>query len=289
MWKLALLSVIGCGAFFRSLYERRTLAVSTYKLETDKIAENRTFVFLSDLHDNCFGEGQKRLLDAIDKERPDAILIGGDMMVVKNRADTDAALFLVEKLSRKYPVYYGNGNHENRMEQNRDQYGDQYERFVESLGKLKVRHLSDSAADLDGQIRIYGLDIQEPYYQKFGKRIMKEQYIENRLGKGDSKKYRILLAHSPMFHEAYAQWGADLALCGHFHGGTIRIPGLGGLMTPQFQFFRKCCGGIHRINNKIMIVSRGLGTHSVNIRLNNKPELVVIRLTPASGKSRRVP
>ena len=110
---------------------------------------------------------------------------------------------------------------------------------------------------------------------------MEKAYIEERLGRAEDKIYGILLAHSPMFQETYAQWGADLTLCGHFHGGTIRIPGLGGLMTPQFQFFQKFCGGIHKIGDKVMIVSRGLGTHSVNIRLNNKPELVVVHLKAA--------
>lgn len=281
MWILALLSIMGLGAFFRSFYERKTFTVSRYELETCNIAQDKTFVFLSDLHDNCFGEGQKKLLDAIEKEKPDAVLIGGDMMVVKDKAEIQAALFLIEKLSEKYPIYYGNGNHENRMDQNRERYGDQYDRLKKRLEELHVFHLSDSWACLGSQIRIYGLNIEESYYKKFNKKIMEKQYIEERLGKAERKTYGILLAHSPMFHETYAQWGADLTLCGHFHGGTIRIPGLGGLMTPQFQLFQKCCGGVHRIADKVMIVSRGLGTHSINIRLNNKPELVVIHLKAA--------
>ena len=281
MWIFVLLSIMGWGAFFRSLYERRTLSVSRYELETDKIAADRTFVFLSDLHDNCFGKGQKDLLDAIEKEKPDAILIGGDMMVVKDKADIRAALFLVEKLSRRYPVFYGNGNHESRMDKKREKYGRLYDRYIEELKKQGVIHLSDASAFLENHIRISGLNIEEAYYKKFKTTPMEIGYIESRLGKADRRDYQILLAHSPMFHETYAGWGADLTLCGHFHGGTVRIPGLGGLMTPQFQFFRKCCGGIHRLAGKVMIVSRGLGTHSVNVRLNNKPELVVIRLKAA--------
>lgn len=286
MWITVLLLVVGCGAFFRSLYERKALSVSRYELETDKIRTDKIFVFLSDLHDNCFGEGQKTLLDAIKREKPDGVLIGGDMMVVKGKADTRAALFLIEKLAGQYPVYYGNGNHENRMDQNRDQYGGQYDELQNRLKKLGVFHLSDESAGLGNHIQIYGLNIEEPYYKKFQKKAIEKGYIEERLGKADEGKYCILLAHSPMFHKAYAQWGADLALSGHFHGGTIRIPGLGGLMTPQFQFFEKCCGGIHRIRDKVMIVSRGLGTHSINIRLNNKPELVVIHLKAASYRTK---
>lgn len=281
MWMFIVLPIIGCAAFFRSLYERRTLSVSRYELKTDKIKADRTFVFLSDLHNNCFGERQEKLLDAIEKEKPDAILIGGDMMVVKDKADTGAALFLIKELSRRYPVFYGNGNHENRMEQNRGKYGDQYDRYIRELGNMGVIHLPDSSASFGEYIRISGLNIEDSYYKKFKTSPMEVRYIENRIGKADPEYYQILLAHSPMFHETCARWGADLVLCGHFHGGTVRIPGLGGLMTPQFQFFRKCCGGIHWLSGKAMIVSRGLGTHSVNIRLNNKPDLVVIRIKAA--------
>jgi predicted MPP superfamily phosphohydrolase len=69
-----------------------------------------------------------------------------------------------------------------------------------------------------------------------------------------------------------------LTLSGHFHGGTIRLPYLGGVMTPQYQFFLPYCAGEFRSDGKDMIVSRGLGTHSINIRLNNKPQVVVVDL-----------
>lgn len=103
------------------------------------------------------------------------------------------------------------------------------------------------------------------------------------LGMADSGRFQILMAHSPMFFDAYAQWGADLTLAGHFHGGTIRIPGLGGLMTPQYQFFLPYCAGDFEKNEHRMIVGRGLGTHSVNIRLGNRPQLMAVRLLPEEG------
>ncbi len=278
MWILAGFTVIGCGLLLRSSYERRTLTTTEYTIETDKIKRDRTFVFLSDLHDNCFGEGQEKLLAAMEAVKPDAVLIGGDMMVVKHRADIDAALFFVEKLAGRYPVYHGNGNHENRMDRDRGVYLDQYDRYVAALKGMGVHHLSDSAEMLDEDIRIHGLNLDEQFYRKFYTEPLEVSYIEGRLGVPEAGQYHILLSHSPLYGEIYGQWGADLALCGHFHGGTIRIPGLGGLMTPQFQFFKDCCGGMFETGDKRMIVSRGLGTHSVNIRLNNKPELVVIRL-----------
>ena len=265
----------------RSGWERTHFAVTEYALRSEKIRSKKTFVFLSDLHDNCFGQGQKELLDAIDRAGPDAVLIGGDMMVVKKRADLGRTLFLVRELARRYPVYYGNGNHENRMEGNRWKYGDRYDVLVRGLERAGACHLSDGGVSLPGGITLSGLNLQRRHYRKMAHDNLEVSYIEERLGKADAKRYQILLAHSPLYGETYARWGADLTLAGHFHGGTIRIPRLGGLMTPQFHFFRKCCAGLLYTDHKAMIVSRGLGTHSVNIRLNNRPELVVVHVTPA--------
>lgn len=285
MWRLAAVSGIGAAACLRSSWERRHFVTEAYELSSPKLEEEKTFVFLSDLHDNCFGPGQKTLLGEIDKIKPDAVFIGGDMMVVKKQADLSAALFLVKKLAGSYPVYYGNGNHENRMDRKRHVYGDKYDLFVRELKEAGVCHLSDASVTLPGPIRLSGLNLEKRHYKKRAGGDLEVSYIEKRLGDPERQMFQILLAHSPLYGETYARWGADLTLSGHFHGGTIRIPGLGGLMTPQFHFFLESCGGCLRTGEKVMIVSRGLGTHSINIRLNNRPELTVIRLLPAAKRT----
>ncbi len=281
MWRLAVLGGAGAAAcWIESSWERKHFVREIYELSSPKLTEEKTFVFLSDLHDNRFGPGQRRLLSAIDRIKPDAVLIGGDMMVVKEKADVTDTLFLVRKLTGKYPVYYGNGNHESRMDRKRKVYGDKYDLFVRELEKTGVCYLSDTSVMLPGPIRLSGLNLEKRYYKKRAGSDMEVSYIEERLGAAKEDVFQILLAHSPLYGRTYARWGADLTLSGHFHGGTIRIPGLGGLMTPQFHFFLDCCCGCLKTGDKTMIVSRGLGTHSVNIRLNNRPELTVVRLKP---------
>ncbi len=287
MWKMmtaAGAAVLGCC--LRSAYERNNFVTDLYELTSEKVTRERTFVFLSDLHDNCFGKGQKRLLDAIGRMDPCGVLVGGDMMVVKKRADLEPALFLVGELARRYPVYYGDGNHESRMDRKRNLYGDKYDVFVKELKKRSVCHLKDASADFDEEVRVSGLNLDRRFYDK---RVLADEmdasYIERQLGRASVEKYQILLAHSPLFYRTYAKWGADLTLCGHFHGGTIRLPWLGGLMTPQFHFFEKSCGGCLRAEGKDVVVSRGLGTHSINIRLNNQAQLVAIKLRPKNIKS----
>lgn len=289
MWAAAGVSAFaGTAALARSKYERGHFVTERTVIRSPKMKRPRTLIFLSDLHDNEFGPGNEQLLAAIQKEKPDGILIGGDMMVAKpKKASLQATERLLSGLAKlDCPIYYANGNHEQRLRKERDVYGNLYPEFCRLLKTYRVRYLSNDTA-MDGEdLAVSGLDIDRKYYRDFVPARMDPGYVSRRLGGPDTRRFHILMAHSPLFFEAYAGWGADLSLAGHFHGGTIRIPGLGGVMTPQYQFFEPSCAGTFRRGDRRMIVSRGLGTHSINIRIFNKPQLVVIRLEPGREMTR---
>ena len=189
------------------------------------------------------------------------------------------------------------------MNRERDVYGDLYDRFQMELKRLGVHYLSDRSEEIHPWIRVTGCNLREIYYkhhftvpelpmEELSERVgtaaektcfhqMKESLspdLAEKEREAGHEMYEILLFHSPLFFETCRKWGADLTLCGHFHGGTIRIPGLGGVMTPQYQFFLPWCAGRFDADGKTMIVSRGLGTHSINVRLHDRPELVCVTL-----------
>lgn len=262
-----------------SEYERSCLTTAEYTIRTGKpLQKERKLLFLTDLHDRQFGSENKRLIALAEAVSPDAVLLGGDMMTVKQHADIRPAINLLEELTERFPVYYGNGNHETRLGRDRGRYGALYDDLLRALKDMGVIHLSNSSAMLDGDIRITGLDITENYYRKFRCDRMDRAFIESRVGPASGDCFQILLAHSPFFFDAYRAWGADLTLSGHNHGGTICLPGGIGLMTPQFTFFSGDVKGRKDRDGKTLIISPGLGTHSVNIRLNNKPQAVVVKL-----------
>lgn len=274
------ISAAAAGLLARSRYERSHFVTERVFVVSPKLPDGyrKQLVFLTDLHDNRFGRGNETLLAAIGRIAPDAVLIGGDMMVAKGRADLTVTEELVKSLAARWPVYYGNGNHEERMNRERDVYGDAYDRLVVFLRETGVHYLSDESCDLDRFVRISGCNLDEAYYRhRFSIPRLPAGEIGRRLGPA-SGKFQILLFHSPLFFRECAAWGADLTLCGHFHGGTIRLPFLGGVMTPQYQFFLPWCAGRFEREGKVMAVSRGLGTHSINIRLNNRPQLTWITL-----------
>ena len=90
--------------------------------------------------------------------------------------------------------------------------------------------------------------------------------------------YQILLAHNPAYVPVYKEWGADLILSGHLHGGVMRIPGIGGVIGPDFTIFPKYSGDIYREGDATIVVSKGLGVHSIPVRLFNPAELIVLEM-----------
>lgn len=269
-----------------SEYEKKHFETITYRVRTDKLDaawDGVRIVFLSDLHDNCFGADNETLKSAIEEIAPDIVLIGGDMMVTKpwKKMDFSGLSNLISWISSRYPLYYANGNHESRMEREADIYPGWYDAFVKMLKDAGACYLSDSKAELvrgESKLYIYGLNVDEDYYKKGSKRPFKDGYMRERLGEVSKDGYHLLLAHTPVYLEEYAKWGADLVLSGHFHGGTIRLPGIGGVMSPQFNFFSKYNNDMAVCDGIPMVISAGLGTHSVNVRLNNPPQIVVLEV-----------
>jgi predicted MPP superfamily phosphohydrolase len=109
---------------------------------------------------------------------------------------------------------------------------------------------------------------------------MEDSYLQEILGKPRENACRILIAHNPDFFEQYAAWGADVVVSGHVHGGIMRLPFFGGVVSPRLTLFPEYDGGRFEKGQAVMILSRGLGTHTLPLRIFNPGELVEIHLEP---------
>ena len=273
--------IIGLGAvgsislLLRSFYERKNFKTVQYNISSEKIESEKKVVFLTDLHNNSFGKNNEKLFSAIDDISPDLVLIGGDMITVKSRLGIENVLPLLKMLSSKYKCIYANGNHEQRLSENK--FGLNYRQYKQIMEDMGIVYLSNKSCDLDDNICVHGLDLERKYYLRRFKKPLDSGYINKRISI-DESKFNILLAHSPLFANDYEKSQVDLALAGHFHGGTIRLPSGIGLMTPQFHFLSRLVVGLKKIGRMSQIIGAGLGTHSINIRLNDMSELIVINL-----------
>lgn len=296
---IVLIAALAAGAeVYRELHHFR---ITRYSVRSEKLAglaRDVKILFLSDLHDRTYGKDNVTLLESIRSQSPDLILIGGDMLVGKENASCDNALALIRELPKICPIICANGNHEQRLKDDPETYGDVYEKYKKALEGCGVHFLENESIRVElgtSDLAIYGLELPSASYKKFKKTPLTSREIseylgisENRegsyrinAGKQEKKCYKILLAHNPAYMDAYLDWGADMVLSGHLHGGLVRVPGLGGIVTPQGFLFPKYSGEMTQEGNQTVIVSRGLGTHTLNIRLFNTPELIALSL---SGK-----
>lgn len=260
------------------LYDSNRFVVRTYTVRDDRIQKNCRAVFLTDLHNKCYGKDNERLLEAIREQHPDFILTAGDILTARPKESTEPALRLLRNLAEEYPVYYANGNHEHRMELYPEAYGDMAKRYEAALQEMGISRLVNSHTELpEYGITVYGSQIHEIYYKRFKITEMPPDYLHSVLGQAPDSKYTVLLAHNPDYFSQYAAWGADLTLSGHVHGGVVRVPFWGkGVISPSWHLFPRYDGGIFRKNESVMVLSRGLGMHTIHVRLFNPAELWVI-------------
>lgn len=264
--------VIDCNRF----------VIKEYEISSPKLKKDETIVLLSDLHSKSFGNRNEKLKAAVDKIGPDKILVAGDMYTSSKYEDTSTAEDLMNYLANKYPVYYGNGNHEHKTRIYKDVFGEIYDKYAAQIKKVGIRHLINEKVVLpEENTEIFGVEIGRDYFGKMKKISMDEGYMGELLGRPEAEKFTILIAHNPDYFENYAKWGADLVVAGHVHGGLMKLPFLGGVISPALKLFPKYDGGRFELEDSVMILSRGLGAHTLPIRIFNPGELVVIRCKAA--------
>ena len=196
----------GAAAFARSEYERTHLDVVHYDIKTDKLGlEWNGFkaVFLSDLHDNSFGMENEELIAAIEKEQPDIVLIGGDMLVVKEWAAPhfDMLANLYEKLVERYPVYYAFGNHEQRMKEEPLTYSgwwQSYWKVLKDSGMHVLVNKSEEIIKNGTAMRISGITLPRECYRKGRIPSLSAGYLDQKLGKACLHTHQPLQRHMPI-------------------------------------------------------------------------------------------
>lgn len=287
IWIIAIIFAVTVAEMIRELHTFRVREYEVVSPKLNGMDKNLQVVLLSDLHNHVYGEKNNKLLDEIRKIHPDLILVAGDMLVGNEDVSWEVAAQFVEQLPEICPVYYGNGNHEQRMKEQPEVYGDEFSAYKERLEEAGVHFLENETEHIriaGESIAVSGLELPNSYYKKFRKHVLGKEKLDGMLGTVEQEEFQILIAHNPVFFPDYRKWGADLVVSGHLHGGIIRIPGLGGLITPQAKLFPKYSGELTKEEESYIAVSRGLGSHTVNIRLFNEAEIVKLELKPEQAK-----
>ncbi len=278
------ISVIGIVLFFifaESRRECKQFKVTSYFIPVEsKDMDNLKIVMMADLHSGYFSRNSENLLKTVTGLAPDMIIIAGDMITCrrKEKKNNITTAGFINKLCDIAPVFYGMGNHERGVKNLPEKMGDNWEEYTRLLNH-EVKMLSNRYVTINrenSRISIYGLDISGKYFKRLYKKKLFKEDVDKLLGEPD-EGYNILIAHNPDYFYQYEEWGANLVLSGHNHGGMIQLGRLGGLISPRLRIFPKYYHGLYKRNGTDMILTNGLGAHSIKIRVNNIPEIVFIK------------
>ncbi|MDF2943713.1 MAG: hypothetical protein K0S01_2571 [Herbinix sp.] len=275
--------------------EQKQLFITRYPIVSKKLPKqwnNTNFVVLADLHNRTFGKNNERLIKKIIKLSPEFIIVAGDMVNKKEPSFPSHAYTLLEVLAKQFKIYYAYGNHEQRIELYKDNnpinntaYSKEvYSTWVEYKKRLSaagVTFLDNDSITIvknSAKLRITGISIGKKYFERNKTLKMESGYLERLVGARVKDEYQLLIAHNPIYFKDYVKWGSDLTISGHLHGGMVRLPGVGGIISPQAKFFPKYNSGTYVENDLQLVVSRGLGSHSIMPRLFNIPEIILVNL-----------
>lgn len=249
-------------------WENNALQVSQYTVESAKLPKSfdgLRIAHVSDLQNAQFGTDNRRLLELLHQSQPDIIVITGDL-IDSRRTNCNAAINFVREAVKIAPCYYVLGNHESRIKDRA-----YLEAGLWAAGATVLRNSHRVLRREDQSIRIAGLD--DPTFSS------PAQYEDNLAAlMPENSGFTVLLSHRPEKFSLYSAYGVDLALCGHAHGGQIRLPWIGPLFAPHQGWFPPYTAGVYTQSGTAMAVSRGLGNSLFPFRINNRPELVVITL-----------
>lgn len=256
-----------------------TVRTTVYRVEAP-LTESIRIVQLTDLHGKAFGNDNDVLVELVAEQKPDMIVLTGDVM---DKSDDNPALIcrLITRLSEIAPVYWCYGNHEYSWMASHD------ESLKPALTEAGATVLDTAYLDItvNGQpIRIGGY---EGYYRQPHMLVRDPQQkaaeLEFAADFEDTDRYKILLNH---IATAWTDWEyidkhpVDLVLTGHYHGGQICLPLVGGLYAPYVGLFPEYTRGLFEGSEGICVLSAGLGSSPGIPRINNPPELVAVELIP---------
>lgn len=279
---ITILTVAALILIWVMLYDSSRFVVQSCGVKDRRIRKRSRAVVLADLHNKHYGKNNEKLLEAIREQKPDFVFVAGDLLTAKPGKSLEPAIQLLEDLAKDFPIYYGNGNHEYRLKLYENIYGDMGKRYGQALRELGIEPLVNSHVTLsDYGLSVYGVEIDRFFYRRFHVQSMEEDYLRRILGQPSDELFTVLLAHNPDYFPQYAAWGADLVLSGHVHGGVARVPIINkGVISPGLRLFPKYDGGVFKEGKCTMVLSRGLGMHTIYVRLFNPAELWVVDFEP---------
>ncbi len=265
-------AAVALAATIYQLVEHGVPVKREYDVDVPEELSGLRILMLSDLHCNPLICNNNSVIQRFKEESPDVILLAGDMISKYGKKENRRVPAFLKKLTEIAPVVYGMGNHEEVLRTDFPEQFESYKKQVEEMGIFFPDNGTVSLVLQGKNIDFAGLTLKHEYYFKKIRQNLPPEATEALLIKNPERT--VLLAHFPDHFPAYAKL-APLVVSGHNHGGIIRLPMVGGIISPQL-YLPPYTRGCYSEGNSTMVVSAGIGSHSLPARLFNRVEYCVI-------------
>ena len=270
-FRIALAVLLMLAALFALLFadSANRLVTTDYTVTSARLPadfDGFRIVQLSDLHAAEFGKDNARLVLAVAAAQPDLIVLTGDFIEAEDQIPVTLAL--ARQLVPLAPVYFVSGNH--------DWASHAISALFDGLADAGVTCLRNEFVTLQrgaGSIVLAGVDDPNGLAD-----MLKPDEVAAAVQAEHPGAFTVLLGHRNYWVEEYPTLPVDVILCGHAHGGVVRLPGVGGLIGTDRTLFPDYTAGMFASGQYQMIVSRGLGQIAQLPRLLNNPEIVCLTL-----------
>lgn len=250
--------------------------VTDYEISSVKTNNNINIIMIADVHDHhC--KVKDEIVYRIEQLNPDIILCVGDIIDNESKSDKGTIEFL-DSLTEIADVYFSLGNHELEYHDSRE--------LIEDIKNTGAKVLDNGYQDIavnGNMIRIGGM-YDYAFSQETGdidQETMKSDVYRFLTEMKQTSSFQLMMAHRPdsfIFGNAY-KWDFDLVVSGHYHGGQMILPYVGGLYAPELGWFPEVDYGHYKLKDMDMIVTRGISSSDELFpRFNNPPEIVSITL-----------
>lgn len=245
-----IIPILVLSALLVSVYDSNTrIETEFFELYYDNLPvsfDGFRIAHLSDMHANIFGKDSERLYSAIKKSKPHIIVITGDL--IGHDGEVDIVVPQLKRLLEIAPVYYATGNHEWSTKEIYLLFD-----IMSDIGVTALRNSYTRLTVGTEHIILAGVDDENgPADMKKPHELMEE------IISSEGDVYTLLLSHRPYRFPEYAKLGFDTVLSGHNHGGLIRLPFVGGLLSPGGNLFPRYTEGVYSEGGSDMLISRGL-------------------------------
>lgn len=222
-----------------------------------------------DLHVERLTMREKRLVSLVQEMKPDLILFSGDILNLSYLTDEQAikdARWVFNHLSAPMGVYGVSGSPAVDL-------ADSFSCLIAGLQLIRLDNEKTLVKNHYGEVELLGISCtHRPHLDG----AILENLIDH------NNRFKILLYHTPDLVLHAAKVGVDLQLSGHTHGGQVRLPLIGALVTGSL-FGKKFETGRHTIGNTTLYVTRGIGMEGAaapRVRFLCPPEIILWEIQP---------